>query len=149
MSVSRNRRLVNFVDCAFRLGWCAKRTRGCILVRTERPYVQWRAVRVTCTSVCSRGYKQSREGRAPKSLWVEVEWVLASPGELQKTVAVFHDPPVNVTGPGSCAPILSAALRDLTLKLSAFFLQPAACFLELMLPCLQLLYQWSSQLWWG
>jgi hypothetical protein len=39
--------------------------------------------------------------------------------------------------------------RDLMLELSVFFLQPTACFLELMLPCLQLLHQWSSQLWWG
>jgi hypothetical protein len=63
LSVFRNRRLVNFVDCASRLGWCAKRTRGYILVGGERPYVQWRAVCVTCTWICSRGYKRSREGR--------------------------------------------------------------------------------------
>jgi hypothetical protein len=47
---------------------------------------------------------------------------LAGPSELQKTVAVFHDPPVNVLGPGSCVPALGAALRDLMLKLSVFFL---------------------------
>jgi hypothetical protein len=62
--------------------------------------------------------------------------VLASPSELWKTVTIFHDPPVNVMGPGSCTPALSAALHDLTLELSTFFLQPAVCFLELMLPCL-------------
>jgi hypothetical protein len=39
-------------------------------------------------------------------------------------------------------PVLCVALHDLVLELSAFFL-------ELMLPCLQLLQQWSSQLWWG
>jgi hypothetical protein len=75
--------------------------------------------------------------------------VLAGPSELRKTIAIFHDPPVNVTGPGSCVPFLGAALCDLTLELSVFFLQPVACFLELMLPRLQLLHQRSSQLWWG
>jgi hypothetical protein len=54
LSVFRNHRLMNFVDCAFRSGWCAKRTQGCILVRIECPYVQWRAIRVTCTWVCNR-----------------------------------------------------------------------------------------------
>jgi hypothetical protein len=39
-------------------------------------------------------------------------------------------------GPGKCAPTLSVVLRDLTLKLSAVFLQLAACFLKLMMPCL-------------
>jgi hypothetical protein len=39
LSVLQNHRLVNFVDCVSRLGWCAKRTRGCILVRTECPNV--------------------------------------------------------------------------------------------------------------
>jgi hypothetical protein len=75
--------------------------------------------------------------------------VLAGPSELQKTVAVFHNPPMNVTGPSSCVPALSAVLRDLVLKLSALFLQPTVYFLELMLPCLQLLDGRSSQLWWG
>jgi hypothetical protein len=46
-------------------------------------------------------------------------------------------------------PALSAALHDFALKLSVLFLQPMACFLELMLPCLQLLDGRSSQLWWG
>jgi hypothetical protein len=39
-------------------------------------------------------------------------------------------------GPGSCVPALNAVLHDLTLKLSAVFLQLTACFLKLMLPCL-------------
>jgi hypothetical protein len=46
-------------------------------------------------------------------------------------------------------PALSAVLRDLALKLNALFLQATVCFLELMLPCLQLLDGRSSQLWWG
>jgi hypothetical protein len=41
LSVLRNHRLVNFVDCASRLEWCAKRTRGYILVWAECPYTQW------------------------------------------------------------------------------------------------------------
>jgi hypothetical protein len=48
--------------------------------------------------------------------------VLAGPSELQKTVVAFHNPPVNVSGPGLCVPILGVALRDLVLELSAFFL---------------------------
>jgi hypothetical protein len=35
---------------------------------------------------------------------------------------MFHDPPVNVTGHGSCTPALSAVMRDLALELSMFFL---------------------------
>jgi hypothetical protein len=65
--------------------------------------------------------------------------VLASPGELWKVVAVFHNLPVNVADPGSCVLALSAALCDLTLEPSAFFLQAATCFLKLTLSCLQLL----------
>jgi hypothetical protein len=48
--------------------------------------------------------------------------VLAGPSELQKTVAAFHDPPGNISGPSLCMPVLGVALRDLTLELSAFFL---------------------------
>jgi hypothetical protein len=69
----QNHRLVNFYCCAFRLGRCAERTRKYILVRTEYPYVQWWAARVTCTLVCSRGCKRSREGWVPRSLAI-VKW---------------------------------------------------------------------------
>jgi hypothetical protein len=47
---------------------------------------------------------------------------MAGPSELRKTVAVLYNPLVNVTGPGSRAPTLYAALHDFTLKLSMFFL---------------------------
>jgi hypothetical protein len=47
-------------------------------------------------------------------------------------------------GPGLCVLALNVALRDLVLKLSALFLQPTTCFLELMVPCLQLLNGQSS-----
>jgi hypothetical protein len=73
----RNHQLVNFYDCMFRLGWCAKRIRRCILVRAECPYVQWQPIRVTCTWVCCRGYKRLREEWAPKFL-VEVKWSLSA-----------------------------------------------------------------------
>jgi hypothetical protein len=75
--------------------------------------------------------------------------VLAGPSKLRKTVAVLYNSSVNVTGPGPRASALRTALHDFTLKLSALFLQPTACFLELMLSCLQLLDGQSSQLWWG
>ena len=41
--------LVNFVICASDPDGCARRTQGFILVRTERPYVQFAAARVTGT----------------------------------------------------------------------------------------------------
>jgi hypothetical protein len=41
---------------------------------------------------------------------------------LWKAITVFHNLLVNITGPSSCVPALNAALRDLTLELSAFFL---------------------------
>jgi hypothetical protein len=75
--------------------------------------------------------------------------VLAGPSELRKTVAVLYNSSVNVTGPGPRASALRTTLHDFTLKLSALFLQPMECFLELMLSCLQLLDGRSSQLWWG
>jgi hypothetical protein len=48
--------------------------------------------------------------------------VLAGPSELWKIVTVLYNLPVNVTGPGSCAPALHMALHDFMLKLSVFFL---------------------------
>ena len=50
------------------LGWCARRTQGFILVRAERPYVQFAVARVTSTwFVVGVTNKRDRE-RIP-SLW--------------------------------------------------------------------------------
>jgi hypothetical protein len=46
--------------------------------------------------------------------------VLASPSELWKAATIFHNLLVNVTGPGSCVNVLSAALRDLMLLKSLY-----------------------------
>jgi hypothetical protein len=48
--------------------------------------------------------------------------VLASVGELQKTVIILHDPLVDITSPGFCMPALSMALHHLMLELSTLFL---------------------------
>ena len=50
------------------LGWCARRTQGFILVRAERPYVQFIAARITGTWFAVGGYKHVREEEDPKSL---------------------------------------------------------------------------------
>ena len=47
-----------------------------ILVRTECPYVQFRAARVTSTEFAVGGYKLAREGGAPKSLWFDCSMLL-------------------------------------------------------------------------
>jgi hypothetical protein len=55
-----------------RLGWCAMRTQGLILVRAQmslRPMDSVAARVALHRSVRSRGYKLSRERADPKSLW--------------------------------------------------------------------------------
>ena len=52
---------------------------------------------------------------------------------------VLDDPPVRVTGHGTHVPIISMAL-DLSIELYAFLLKPESCFLELLVPGLQLHY---------
>ena len=51
---------------------------------------------------------------------------------------VLDDPLLHVTGHGACTPAVSVAL-DLLLELCAFLLEMESCFLELLVPDLQLL----------
>jgi hypothetical protein len=49
--------------------WLGSTHEGCILVRVEYLYVQSLLLLVLLAlNVCSRGYKQAREGQGPKSL---------------------------------------------------------------------------------
>jgi hypothetical protein len=55
---------------------CAKRTRGCILVRAEYPYVQLRvAARVTCTEFVVGVTNGQERDELPSLYRVEVESV--------------------------------------------------------------------------
>ena len=58
---------------------------------------------------------------------------------------IFDDPPVHVVGHGARTPTVSMAL-DLSLELHVFLLELESCFLELLVPGLQLLY---PQVRWG
>jgi hypothetical protein len=55
----------------------AKKTRGCILVRAKRPYVQLRAARVTCTKFVV-GVTNDRERDELPSLWRLCVYVFGS-----------------------------------------------------------------------
>jgi hypothetical protein len=76
LSVFRNCRLVNLVDCAFRFEWLCKED---MRMYTGSGGMSLRPVASCCLCylhwVRSRGYKRLREGRAPKPLWVEVKSV--------------------------------------------------------------------------
>ena len=65
--------------------------------------------------------------------------VLASPSEVRECFIIIDDPLVHVVGHGTCTPTVSVAL-DLSLELRAFLLELESCFLELLVPDLQLLH---------
>ena len=65
--------------------------------------------------------------------------VLAHPGEVWEGLIIYDDPTVYVVGHGERAPTVSMAL-DLPIELRAFLLELESCFLELLVPGLQLLY---------
>ena len=52
---------------------------------------------------------------------------------------ILDDPLVHIAGHGTCTPIVSVAL-ELLLELYAFLLELESCFLELLVPSLQLLH---------
>ena len=52
---------------------------------------------------------------------------------------ILDDPPVHVAGHGACMPTVSMVL-DLLLERRTFLLELESCFLELLVPGLQLLY---------
>ena len=52
---------------------------------------------------------------------------------------VLDDPPVHIMGHGACTPTISMAL-DLSIELGVFLLELESCFLELLVPGLQLLH---------
>ena len=60
-------------------------------------------------------------------------------GKVWEGFIVLDDPPVHVAGHGVCTPTVSMVL-DLLLELHAFLLELESCFLELLVPSLQLLY---------
>ena len=61
--------------------------------------------------------------------------VLAHPGEVWEGFIVLDDPPVHVTGHGARLPAVYVAL-----ELHTFLLELESCFLELLVPGLQLLH---------
>ena len=65
--------------------------------------------------------------------------VLARSGEVRECFIVIDDLSVHVAGHGACTPTVSVAL-DLSIELRAFLLELESCFLELLVPGLQLLY---------
>ena len=65
--------------------------------------------------------------------------VLACPGEVWEGFVVLDGPPVHIAGHGTCTPIVSVAL-DLSFELRTFLLELESCFLEILVPGLQLLY---------
>ena len=65
--------------------------------------------------------------------------VLACPGEVWEGFIVLDDPLVHVTGHGMRTPTVFVAL-DLSLELRAFLLELESCFLELLVPNLQLFH---------
>ena len=65
--------------------------------------------------------------------------VLAYPCEVWERFIILNDPPVHVTGHGTCMPTVSMVL-DLLLKLHAFLLELESCFLELLVLGLKLLH---------
>ena len=71
--------------------------------------------------------------------------VLACPGKVWEGFTVLDDPLVHIMGHGARAPTVSVVL-DLSLELHVFLLELESCFLELLVPGLQLLH---PQAWWG
>ena len=65
--------------------------------------------------------------------------VLARLGEVWEGFIVLDDPPVHAMGHGARTPAVSMAL-NLLLELRAFLLELESCFLELLVPGLQLLH---------
>ena len=65
--------------------------------------------------------------------------VLARPGEVWEGFIVRDDPPIHVTGHAAHAPTVSMAL-DLLIELRVFLLELESCFLEFLVPGLQLLF---------
>ena len=59
--------------------------------------------------------------------------VLACPGEVCEGFVILDDPPVHVTGHGTCMATISVAL-DLSLELCVFLLKLESCFFELLVP---------------
>ena len=76
---------------------------------------------------------------SPRSKAVCGSDVLACLGEVWEGFIVLNDPPVHIVGHGACTPAVSVAL-DLLLELRAFLLELESCFLELLVPGLQLLH---------
>ena len=56
--------------------------------------------------------------------------VLTCPGEMRECLIVLDDPPVHVTGHGTCVPLVFVAL-DLAIELRAFLLELESHFLKL------------------
>ena len=80
-----------------------------------------------------------RGPRKPKEKGHHSSDVLACPGEVWEGFIVLDDPPVHVAGHNARTPTVSMAL-DLLLELHAFLLELESCFLELLVPSLQLLH---------
>ena len=87
---------------------------------------------------CYGPQKPPEQSRGPND-------VLARSGEVWEGFIVLDDPLVHVMGHGARMPTVSMAL-DLSLELRAFLLELEPCFLDLLVPGLQLLY---SQARWG
>ena len=64
---------------------------------------------------------------------------MACLGEAREGFIIGDDPPVYIIGHAACAPTISVAF-DLPIELRAFLLELESCFLELLVPGLQLLY---------
>ena len=75
----------------------------------------------------------------PRSKAAHSSNVLACPGEVWEVFIILDDPSVHVVGHGTCTPTVSMAL-ELLLELHAFLLELESCFLEHLVPGLQLLH---------
>ena len=87
----------------------------------------------------------SRWARRPPKQGHHSNDVLACPSEVWEGFVVLDDHPVHVVGHDARTPTVSVVL-DLSFELHAFLLELESCFLELLVPSLQLLY---SQARWG
>jgi len=65
--------------------------------------------------------------------------ILACLGEVWEGFIIFDDPPIHVIGHDTRTPAVSVVF-DLLLELCAFLLKLESCFLELLVPGLQLLH---------
>ena len=71
--------------------------------------------------------------------------VLAHSGEVWEGFIIFDDPPIHIAGHGVHTATVFVAL-DLSLEFLMFLLELESCFLELLVPGLQLLYPYVM---WG